>query len=197
MAKKKLTAKQEKFVQEYLLDLNATQAAIRAGYSEKTAGSIGKENLQKPQIAEAIQKRRGKLAEKTEVTQERIVAELAKIGFSNLEDYLDVGENGLAQVNLKNVTRDQFAALSEVNVESTKVGDSPVTVTKTKIKLSDKRNALVDLGKHLGMFKEHKDDTPQLNVSMTLDQLKKLTKKERDQLRELLSARAAEPAAGA
>lgn len=57
-----LTAKQQRFVEEYPKDWNATQAAIRAGYSEKTAGVIGRENLQKPLIAEAIEKKRWEIA---------------------------------------------------------------------------------------------------------------------------------------
>lgn len=63
----KLTAKQNLFVEEYLIDLNATQAAIRAGYSEKTAKSVGSENLTKPDIAELIEKAKAKRSEKTEI----------------------------------------------------------------------------------------------------------------------------------
>jgi len=65
---KKLTPKQQRFVDEYLIDLNATQAAIRAGYSEKTAKVIGSENLSKPDIAAAIEARRVKVAEKADLS---------------------------------------------------------------------------------------------------------------------------------
>lgn len=65
---KKLTPKQQRFVQEYLIDLNATQAAIRAGYSKKTAEQIGYENLRKPEIAAAIEAKRLKVAEKAELS---------------------------------------------------------------------------------------------------------------------------------
>ena len=71
-----LTAKQELFVQEYLKDLNATQAAIRAGYSEKTAAETGYENLRKPQIAAEIEKRQQKIGEKNEITVEWILEEM-------------------------------------------------------------------------------------------------------------------------
>lgn len=74
----KLTDKQARFVEEYLIDLNATQAAIRAGYSEKTAYSIGQENLTKPDIAAAIQLGRTKLSERALVTQEMVVSGLLK-----------------------------------------------------------------------------------------------------------------------
>ena len=69
----KLTAKQDRFVAEYLIDLNATQAAIRAGYSEKTAYSIGQENLKKPDIASAISAAQAKRAERTEITQDYVL----------------------------------------------------------------------------------------------------------------------------
>tara|TARA_R110002153_G_scaffold191269_2_gene344263 strand:+ start:20496 stop:20876 length:381 start_codon:yes stop_codon:yes gene_type:complete len=69
----KLTGKQEMFVSEYLIDLNATQAAIRAGYSEKTASEMGYENLSKPQIAEAITEAKQKVAKRNEVTVDDIV----------------------------------------------------------------------------------------------------------------------------
>ena len=80
-----LTAKQERFVQEYLVDRNATQAAIRAGYSDKTAEVIGYENLRKPQIAEEVSKRERKLAEKAGITQERVIEALASIGLKDID----------------------------------------------------------------------------------------------------------------
>lgn len=79
----KLTAKQQRFIEEYLVDLNATQAAIRAGYSEKTAGFIGAENLKKPNIAAEIAKRRGELSEKTEITQEKVLERYWKLATAN------------------------------------------------------------------------------------------------------------------
>lgn len=71
-----MTPKQERFVQEYLIDLNATQAAIRAGYSEKTAGQIGEQNLKKLEISRAIERAQDKRAERLEVTQEMVLAGL-------------------------------------------------------------------------------------------------------------------------
>ena len=69
----KLTPKQQRFVEEYLIDLNATQAAIRAGYSEKTAYSVGHENLKKPEIQKAIEEAQEKLSNKAQVTVEMVV----------------------------------------------------------------------------------------------------------------------------
>ena len=73
---KKLNPKQKKFVEEYLIDLNATQAAVRAGYSRKTAIKIASENLAKPHIAEAIQRAIQERSERTEITQDEIVKDL-------------------------------------------------------------------------------------------------------------------------
>ena len=71
-----MTPRQARFVAEFLVDLNATRAAIRAGYSEKTAGAIGYENLSKPQITEAIATAQAKRAERVEITQDDVIAGL-------------------------------------------------------------------------------------------------------------------------
>lgn len=78
--KPKLTPKQTLFIQEYLIDLNATQSAIRAGYSKKTAFSIGVENLKKPLIATAIRLAQYKLANKLELTAESVLTDIKEIG---------------------------------------------------------------------------------------------------------------------
>lgn len=78
MAREGLTPKQARFVQEYLIDLNATQAAIRAGYSARTANEIGAENLAKPNIQAAIAAGKKKTAEKLELTQEMVLRGLQK-----------------------------------------------------------------------------------------------------------------------
>lgn len=162
-----LTDKQARFVDEYLVDMNATQAAIRAGYSEKTAEQIGHQLLKKTSVAEAVAEKQRKLAEKTGVTVERIVAELAKIGFSDIrkavkwnghlireEDNPDGGDvlviketrnNLVSLVDSEELDDDTAAAISEVSQNAT---------GGVKVKLHDKRAALVDLGKHLGMFVE-------------------------------------------
>ena len=81
----KLTAKQQMFVEEYLIDLNATQAAIRAGYSEHTAASVGCENLRKPYIQDAIQIAMKDRAERTQLTADSILKEIATIAYDKEE----------------------------------------------------------------------------------------------------------------
>ncbi len=148
-----LTPKQQRFVDEYLVDLNATQAAIRAGYSKKTASEIGAENLTKPQVAEAVAARQAVIAEKLEITQERVVQELAKIGFSDIRQ-LFTDDGGLKRI--ESLDANAAACLSSVEVITRRVPgcdrDDPEYENVAKIRLWDKRAALVDLGKHLGMF---------------------------------------------
>lgn len=151
-----LTDKQQRFVSEYLVDLNATQAAIRAGYSEKTARQAGAENLSKPDIAAAVAEAQAKRAGRTEITADRVLQELAKIGFANMADYMRAGPDGDPYLDFSELTRDQAAALIEVTVEDFKDGrgEDARDVRRVKFKLADKRGALVDIGKHLGMFVE-------------------------------------------
>lgn len=156
-----LNARQQKFVAEYLIDLNATQAAIRAGYSKKTAYSIGQENLKKPEIAAELAKRQAKLAAKLEVTAEWVVAELANLARANMQDYMRVGPDGDPVLDYSNLTREQAAALTEVTVDDYKDGRGADAreVRRVKFKLADKRAALVDLGRHLGLFVEKHEVT--------------------------------------
>lgn len=157
----KLSEKQGQFVREYLIDLNATQAAIRAGYSKKTARSQGQRLLTNVDIAEAIAEAQQERAERTEITADRVLEELGKIGFANMQDYIRVTPDGDAYIDLSKLTREQAAALSEVTVEDFTEGrgDDARDVRRVKVKLIDKRAALVDIGKHLGMFIERKEVT--------------------------------------
>lgn len=156
-----LTPRQARFVEEYLVDLNATQAAIRAGYSAKTARSVGHENLTKPDIAAAVSDGRKRLSEATAVTAERVIGELAKIGFANMADYMRATPDGDPYLDFGQLTRDQAAALAEVTVEDFRDGrgEDARDVRRVKFKLADKRAALVDLGKHLGLFRERVEHT--------------------------------------
>jgi phage terminase small subunit len=163
-----LTSKQKRFVQEYLIDLNATQAAIRAGYSAKTASSQGERLLRNVEVAAALAERQGKIAAKLEITQERVIAELAKIGFANMLDYVTIGSDGDPFVDLSGMSRDQAAAVSEITVEDFKDGrgEDARDVRKVKFKLHDKKGALIDLGKHLGMFKDQVEHSGNVSIEV-------------------------------
>ena len=145
-----LTAKQCRFVEEYLVDLNATQAAIRAGYSEKTAAETGYENLRKPDIAEAIQAAKAARSERTELTIDRVVLELAKIAFSDMAHYVRF-DGATAYTDFSAMPPGATAAISEIVVDefTDGRGDGARDVKRTKFKLHGKQAALDALLKHL------------------------------------------------
>lgn len=145
---RKLTPKQQRFVEEYLVDLNATQAAIRAGYSQKTAGQIGERLLKKVEIQQALTERMKAREQRTEVTQDKIVKELAKIAFGDPRNVMSWGPNGVNLKDSADLTDDQAAFVSEVSETTTEHGGS------LKLKTNDKLKALDLLAKHLGMFKD-------------------------------------------
>lgn len=159
-----LTPKQARFVAEYLIDLNATQAAIRAGYSKKTAGRIGGENLQKLEIQSALQKSMKRREERTEITQDKVLEELARIAFANGTDFARVTTMEVSDTVVDEETGcfKQVARIRQlVELEDTdglppekRAAISGIEETKHGIKVSsyDKVRALELLGKHLGMF---------------------------------------------
>lgn len=150
----KLTDKQLMFCQEYIIDLNATQAAIRAGYSEATAYSIGHENLSKPEIEAKIQECMELRAKRTEITADRVLAELSKIGFADVRD-LFTSAGGLR--NPDQLDDDIAAALQSVEVVTRISGEEDEYGNKIvdhvhKVRLNDKKAALELMGKHLKLF---------------------------------------------
>jgi phage terminase small subunit len=151
--------KHEAFAQGLAKGLSATEAYVAAGYKEsRSAASRLSANVNvEARVAELVNKG----AEKAGVTVERIISELAKIGFANMQDYMRAGPDGDPYLDFSGVSRDQAAALAEVTVEDFKDGrgEDARDVRRVKFKLHDKRAALVDLGKHLGMFKERVEHT--------------------------------------
>lgn len=137
-----MTKKQKRFVEEYLIDLNATQAAIRAGYKPDNAYSIGSENLRKPEIKAAVDKAMAERSKRTGVNQDRIVRELARIGFANIKDVVDLKTGKIRE----GASEDDLACIQSIKVKPGEFG------IERETKMYDKRSALVDLGKHLGMF---------------------------------------------
>ena len=155
-----LTPKQTRFIDEYLVDLNAAAAARRAGYSERTARAIGAENLSKPHIAAEIQKRRDRLQQKTQVTQERVIEELARIAFADLRDLFVWDEELAHYVPSRDLTPAQAAVVSAVKAKAHRWRDDAGAQhqeLQLELKTYDKLGALEKLGKHLGLFGDRVD----------------------------------------
>ena len=130
-----MTKKQKRFVEEYLIDLNATQAAIRAGYSPDTAGSIGAENLKKPEIKSRIDKAMAERSRRTGINQDRVLQELARIGFAKITDVVDPET---AEIRT-DASDDDLACIQSIKIKPNEFG------TEREVKLYDKKAALVDL----------------------------------------------------
>lgn len=150
MAGGKLTKKQQRFVDEYLIDLNATQAAIRAGYSVKTADAIGCENLTKPNIQQSIAEKMAERSKRTGVNQDRVVLELAKIAFVRMTDVVD--SSGRIR---DNATDDDLSCIESIKYKESdnEYGGS----VEREVKVASKLKALELLGKHLGMWNDKLD----------------------------------------
>ena len=174
----KLNERQERFCNEYLIDLNATQAAIRAGYKEKTAYSMGQRLLKNVEVQNYIQERKQDRVERTEITQDMVIRELALIAFSNAADYASIiekqavinTENGVS-VSLfdENGNPVMYRTVEPVlTAELTEDQKRALAVIKKgkdgfEVKPYDKVRALELLGKHLGMFTEKVEMSGQVN----------------------------------
>lgn len=148
MGAKTLTPKQEAFVREYLIDLNATQAAIRAGYSEKTAGAVGHENLTKPEIAKAIAAAQFGRAERTGINADWVLARLAIEAEADLADLYDDNGNLLPVKQWPLIWRQGLVAGVESVREKHKDDDFSVV---DKIKISDRVKRIELIGRHVGV----------------------------------------------
>jgi len=141
-ARKGLTPKQQRFVDEYLVDLNATQAAIRAGYSEKTAKSQGQRLLTNVDVATAVSGAKDKRSDRLEITQDMVLREYWRIANSDLRQVAEWDAGSVKAKRSSELTDDAAAAISEISQ----------TQHGTKIKLHNKTAALDAVAKHLGMF---------------------------------------------
>ena len=141
-----MTKKQQRFVNEYLIDLNATQAAIRAGYSPDTAQQMGSENLSKPVIRNAIDKAIAERSRRTGINQDRVINEIAKVAFLNPADMIDLNEAAVRD----DADRDDTACIASVKVKTIPTDEG--VISEREVKTYDKLRALEMLGKHLGMF---------------------------------------------
>lgn len=151
-----LTPKQRRFVEEYLVDLNATQAAKRAGYNPKTAHTIGHENLSKPEIAAELAIRRRAVQDRTEITQDRTLLEIARLAFS---DPRRAFRSDGALLPVKEWPDDVAASIASIKVKRVLEDGAPTEVAE--VKFWDKNSALEKAAKFQGLYeKDNKQKGP-------------------------------------
>src|SRR3954449_4422091 len=119
-----LNDRQCRFVEQYLVDLNATQAAIRAGYSAATANQIGARLLANVKVAAAIAEARAARSRRTEVTQDRVVLELARVAFGDPRRVMSWGQGGVRLRPSAELADEEAAIVAEGGETSTKEGGS-------------------------------------------------------------------------
>lgn len=159
----KMTEKQKRFCNEYLIDLNATQAAIRAGYSVNNADKIGSELLGKTRVSEEISIAMAERSKRTGISQDRVVEELAKLAFVNAADVINVNTATV----LKDAKPEDLACIQSVKVKKTTKGKN--TIEEREIRFYDKKDSLVQLGKHLGMFRDKLELEADMELNINID----------------------------
>lgn len=179
-SKPRLTEKQKRFVKEYLIDANATQAAIRAGYNPRSATEIGAENLRKPHIFELINQAQMDREKRTEITGDDIVRELARIAFSDPRSVMTWGEadpdTGLKAIDIKpsdSLTDDEAAVIQSISEVILPTGG-----VKFEVKMNNKVQALHMLAKIKGMYIDKKEVTANVR-----HEAGELTKETEDKIR--------------
>lgn len=147
MAKLK-NVKHERFCQEYIKDLNGYKSALRAKYSKKTAKVQASQILTKLNVQERIAELQEKRSKRTEITQDKVLKELALVGFSDFADYAEIDENGLTVKAFGDIETGKTRAIKSVKEVT---GDKSNSMS---FKLHDKIKPLELIGRHLGMFVE-------------------------------------------
>ncbi|KYM44619.1 terminase small subunit [Fusobacterium necrophorum] len=164
--------KQDLFVKEYLKDLNATQAYIRAGYKakdEKSAAVLANRLLRKVKIQEKIQAAMKEREKRTEITQDRVLREIANLAFTDRTGIVNLKKNRVIIQDFEELTPEQRACVA--GVKETKYG--------IEVSFYNKEKALEMLGRHLGMFNDKVKIDGEMTVNnplqgLTTEELKKL-----------------------
>jgi phage terminase small subunit len=173
MPEKALSPRQERFVEEYLCDLNATQAYRRAGYkvsSDLVARVEGSRLLTKPNISSAIAAARAQLAGDTKVSAERVVQEYARIAFSDMKDFIKFNDDGEAVLDWASMPPGATKAIAEITQEEYLDGKGKHArpIRRTRFKLHDKKGALDSLARHLDLFPRDGGVTVEDNRTQTV-----------------------------
>ncbi len=159
----KLTPKQEMFCHEYLIDLNATQAAIRAGYSEKTAYNSGYENMSKREIQKRIEELKVERCERTKIDADYVLMRLVE---TDQLDVLDIVNSDMSFKPLSDWPKVWRQSISAMDIAEISAGENTLSVVR-KIKWPDKVKNMELLGKHVdvGAFKDRLEVSGNLGLS--------------------------------
>ncbi len=168
-----LTDRQERFCEEYLIDMNATRAAVAAGYEKKTAAQQASRLLTKVKVKEYIGKKQQAQLDKYAISQEKTLRAAARLAYSNIGDFLTINrEDGTVAIDFSRVGEDELAALDAVEVtelpaQTLVIGGEELEreVIKTKIKMKPSWPAIEALMKRLGLVKEQVE----VNVTQRFD----------------------------
>ena len=167
-----LTLQQRRFAEEYLIDGKTGAAAYRAGYKYETRHVQGSRLLADQRIKDYLAERKKKVMSNTGITPERIIQELMVIALSNVGDYITVDENGNKILDIAGIDRNKLGGSFEIQTDK----EGKIFVQKVKVDPTAKIQALVQLGKHLGMFKEQVEHSG----AISLEQLITSSMKEED-----------------
>lgn len=160
----KLNEKQKRFCEEYMIDMNATQAAIRAGYSQKTSYSIGQRLLKKVEAQEYITELKQKQIERVEITADRVLTEIAKIAFAQATDYVEFTAFGTKLKEWDDLDKTPIAGGKDVF-------DKDGAYCGTEVKFHSKEKALEMLGRHLKLFTDKVEHSGEVTLNTIMDRL--------------------------
>lgn len=162
-----LNARQQRFVDEYLIDLNATAAAKRAGYSERTARSVGAENLTKPDIVAAVEQAKAARAERTQVDADWLLRRLAEEATADMADLYDAKGSLKPIADWPMIWRQGLVAGVEIVTEKATGEDATEVSSVRKVKLTDRGRRLEMIGRHIDVqaFRDRVEFSGKVNVT--------------------------------
>jgi phage terminase small subunit len=153
-----LSPQQELFVRQYVLDLNATKAALRAGYAKKSARTQGSYLLTKPEIQAAVKVRQERRFEKVDIKTDDVLRLMRKFAFTDLSGVIEVRGNKTYITDTSHLTEDQMACISEIKE----------TAEGIQVKLISREKMIELLGRHMGMFMDKLEHSGTLKVAHTM-----------------------------
>ena len=154
-----MTKKQKRFVRRIPDRLECYQAAIRQDTVQIQLDRLVQKTLKKPEIKNRIDKAMAERSRRTGINQDRVLQELARIGFAKITDVVDPDTAKIRP----DASEDDLACIQSIKIKPNEFG------TEREVKLYDKKAALVDLGKHLGLFKDKLELTGDMDLNITID----------------------------